>query len=143
MLAACRTLGIRERSADFVLPLAVALFRMTSPTMNLAVVIYVAHLTGTPLPPATLAIGVVVAVMASFSTVGLPGTISFITTIGPIAIAMGVPIAPLGLLVAVELLPDLMRTVGNVTADTAVAAAIDRYADDEDGLSSPASSTNG
>jgi len=143
MLAACRTLGIRERSADFVLPLAVALFRMTSPTMNLAVVIYVAHLTGTPLPPATLAIGVVVAVMASFSTVGLPGTISFITTIGPIAIAMGVPIAPLGLLVAVELLPDLMRTVGNVTADTAVAAAIDRYSDEDEGGSSPASSTNG
>ena len=143
MLAACRELRVREPTADFVLPLAVALFRMTSPTMNLAVVIYVAHLTGTPLPPATLAIGVVVAVLASFSTVGLPGTISFITTIGPIALAMGVPIAPLGLLVAVELLPDLMRTVGNVTADTAVAAAIDRYADDEDAVSSPASSTNG
>jgi hypothetical protein len=39
---------------------------------------------------------------------------------------MGVPIGPLGLLVAVELLPDLMRTVGNVTIDTATAAAIDR-----------------
>ena len=128
MLAACRTLDVRERSADFVLPLAVALFRMTSPTMNLAVVVYVAHLTGTPLPPAMLALGVVVAVLASFSTVGLPGTISFITTIGPIALAMGVPIETLGLLVAVELLPDLMRTVGNVTADTAVAATIDRRA---------------
>ena len=127
MLAACRALGVRERSADFVLPLAVALFRMTSPTMNLAVVIYVAHLTGTPLPPATLALGVVVAVLANFSTVSLPGTISFIATIAPIALAMGVPIAPLGLLVAVEMLPDLMRTVGNVVADTGVAAAIDRY----------------
>jgi Na+/H+-dicarboxylate symporter len=142
MLAACRTLEVRERTADFVLPLAVTLFRMTSPTMNLAVVIYVAHLTGTPLPPAMLALGVLVAVLASFSTVGLPGTISFITTIGPIALAMGVPIAPLGLLVAVELLPDLMRTVGNVTADTAVAATIDRYSDPDD-ESSPASSTNG
>ena len=27
---------------------------------------------------------------------------------------MGVPIAPLAVLVAVEMLPDLMRTVGNV-----------------------------
>ena len=126
MLAACRILRVREATADFVLPLAVALFRMTSPTMNLAVVIYVAHLTGTPLPPATLALGVVVAVLANFSTVSLPGSISYVTTIAPIALAMGVPIGPLGLLVAVELLPDLMRTVGNVTSDTAVAAAIDR-----------------
>ena len=126
MLAACRELGVRERSADFVLPLAVALFRMTSPTMNLAVVIYVAQLTGTPLPPAMLALGVVVAVLANFSTVSLPGTISYVTTIAPIALAMGVPIGPLGLLVAVELLPDLMRTVGNVASDTAVATVIDR-----------------
>jgi Na+/H+-dicarboxylate symporter len=126
MLAACRQLGVRERSADFVLPLAVALFRMTSPAMNLAVVIYVAHLTGTPLTAPMLAIGVVVAVLANFSTVSLPGTVSFVATIAPIALAMGVPIGPLGLLVAVEMLPDLMRTVGNVTIDTAVAAAIDR-----------------
>jgi Na+/H+-dicarboxylate symporter len=126
MLAACRQLGVRERSADFVLALAVALFRMTSPAMNLAVVIYVAHLTGTPLTAPMLAIGVVVAVLANFSTVSLPGTVSFVATIAPIALAMGVPIGPLGLLVAVEMLPDLMRTVGNVTIDTAVAAAIDR-----------------
>lgn len=131
MLAACRELRVREPTADFVLPLAVALFRMTSPTMNLAVVIYVAHLTGTPLPPATLALGVVVAVLANFSTVSLPGTISFVTTIAPIAIAMGVPIGPLGLLVAVEMLPDLMRTIGNVAADTGVTAAIDARAGGE------------
>jgi Na+/H+-dicarboxylate symporter len=30
--------------------------------------------------------------------------------------AMGVPIEPLALLVAVEMLPDIMRTLGNVTA---------------------------
>ena len=48
------------------------------------------------------------------------------TTIAPIAIAMGVPIGPLGLLVAVELLPDLMRTLGNVTMDVALTATIDR-----------------
>ena len=39
--------------------------------------------------------------------------------------AMGVPVTPLGLLVAVEMLPDLMRTLGNVTMDVAVTAAVD------------------
>ena len=33
---------------------------------------------------------------------------------------------PLALLVAVEVLPDLMRTLGNVTLDVAVTAAVDR-----------------
>ena len=140
MLAACRELRVRERSADFVLPLSVALFRMTSPTMNLAVVIYVAKLTGTPLPPTVLAFGVGVAVLANFSTVSLPGTISFVATIAPIALAMGVPIGPLGLLVAVEMLPDLMRTVGNVTADTACAATIDRYSQADEASAGASSS---
>jgi Na+/H+-dicarboxylate symporter len=39
---------------------------------------------------------------------------------------MGVPVGPLALLVAVEVLPDLMRTLGNVTLDVAVTAAVDR-----------------
>ncbi|MBC2664331.1 cation:dicarboxylase symporter family transporter [Novosphingobium flavum] len=126
MLAACRSLGVRSASADFVLPLAVALFRATSPVMNLAVGIYVARLTGTPLPPAAIAAGVAVAVATTFGTISLPGTISFIASTAPIALAMGVPTGPLGLLVAVEMLPDLMRTLANVTMDVAVTATVDR-----------------
>jgi len=126
MLAACRTLGLRQASADFVLPLAVALFRATGPAMNLAVAIYVARLTDTPLTPATLAAGVGVALLTTLGSVSLPGAISFVTAIGPIALAMGVPIEPLALLVAVEMLPDLIRTVGNVTLDVAVTATVDR-----------------
>jgi Na+/H+-dicarboxylate symporter len=50
--------------------------------------------------------------------------------------AMGVPIEPLALLVAVEMLPDIMRTLGNVTADVAVTAAVDRK-DDRPGTPPP------
>ena len=125
MLGACRTLGIRPASAEFVLPLAVALFRATSPAMNLAVAIYVARLTGTPLGPQAMAAGLAVALVTTLGSVSLPGTISFVTSIAPIALAMGVPVGPLGLLVAVEMLPDLMRTIGNVTMDVAVTATVD------------------
>jgi Na+/H+-dicarboxylate symporter len=125
MLAACRAVGIRQATADFVLPLAVALFRATSPAMNLAVVIYVAHLTGTPLTPATLAAGMGVALLTTLGSVSLPGTVSFVASTGPIALAMGVPIEPLALLVAVEMLPDIVRTVGNVTMNVAVTATVE------------------
>jgi Na+/H+-dicarboxylate symporter len=126
MLAACRDLGLRESSADFVLPLAVALFRATSPAMNLAVAIYAAHLTGVELTPAVLAAGAGVALLTTLGSVSLPGTISFVASVGPIALAMGVPLAPLALLVAVEMLPDIVRTVGNVTMDITVTATADR-----------------
>lgn len=131
MLAACRTLGLRDTSGEFVLPLAVALFRATGPAMNLAVAIYVAKLAGMELTPVMLATGVAVALLTTIGSVSLPGAISFVTAIGPIAIAMGVPIGPLALLVAVEVLPDIMRTVGNVTMDVAVTATVDRHAADE------------
>ncbi|HYD23949.1 MAG TPA: dicarboxylate/amino acid:cation symporter [Croceibacterium sp.] len=126
MLQSCRLLGVRETTADFVLPLAVALFRATGPVMNLAVAIYVARLTGVELTPATIAAGVAVALLTTIGSVSLPGAISFVTAIGPIAIAMGVPVEPLALLVAVEMLPDVIRTLGNVTMDVAVTATVDR-----------------
>lgn len=131
MLAVCGRLGLRESTADFVLPLAVALFRATGPAMNLAVAIYVAKLTGVALTPGVLAAGVAAALVTTLGAVSLPGAISFVTSIGPIALAMGVPVEPLALLVAVEMLPDLVRTVGNVTMDVAVAATMDRRMQDK------------
>ncbi|MFM2371852.1 MAG: hypothetical protein RIS85_1574, partial [Pseudomonadota bacterium] len=120
-----RDLDVRESTSEFVMPLAVALFRATSPAMNLAVAIYVAHLYGIAVPPLMMVAGGLVAVLVSLSSVSLPGSISFVASVGPIAIAMGVPVEPLALLVAVEMLPDLMRTLGNVTMDVAVTAAVD------------------
>ena len=132
MLAACRSLGLKETTGEFVLPLAVALFRATGPVMNLAVAIYIARMVGVELTPLVLATGVMVALATTIGSVSLPGAISFVTAVGPIAIAMGVPIGPLALLVAVEVLPDIMRTLGNVTMDVAVTATVDRHATEDE-----------
>lgn len=126
MLDSATRLGLRQRTSEFVLPLAVAIFRATSPAMNLAVAIYVAHLAGVELTATSLVAGIAVALVISVGSVSLPGSISFVVSIGPIALAMGVPIEPLALLVAVEMLPDIMRTIANVTMNVAVASAVDR-----------------
>ena len=73
------------------------------------------------------ATGAVVAAITTMGSVSLPGQISFLTAITPIAVAMGVPIEPLALLVAVEMLPDLVRTLGNVTMDVAATTAVARH----------------
>jgi len=126
MLASARILNIREEVADVTLPMAVALFRATGPAMNLAVLFYIAEWMGLEpnLPHAVAA--VFVAVLMSLSAVSLPGEISFVSSIAPIGIALGIPLAPLALLIAVEMVPDIIRTLGNVTMDVAVTAAVDR-----------------
>ncbi|MEZ5742158.1 MAG: cation:dicarboxylase symporter family transporter [Sphingomonadaceae bacterium] len=129
MLVSCRRLGLKDATAEFVLPLAVAVFRATSPAMNLAVAIYAAHLTATPLTAAALIAGAGVAILISLGSVSLPGTLSFVASVGPIAIAMGVPVEPLAILVAVEMLPDVMRTLGNVTMDVALVSVVDQSDD--------------
>lgn len=130
MIKGSHKLGVGNRSTDVVLPISVALFRSTGPCMNLAVVIYVAHLLGIELSFTALAIGVAVAATTTLGAVSLPGSVSFIASIAPICIAMGIPIEPLVLLVAIEAFPDLMRTIGNVTMDMAVTATIARSEDD-------------
>jgi Na+/H+-dicarboxylate symporter len=92
--------------------------------MNMAVALYIAHWFGMELSPAQIAMGVVVAAITTFSAISLPGQVSFVLNIAPIALAMGVPIEPLALLIAVETIPDLFRTVGNVTMDVAVTTAV-------------------
>lgn len=129
MLDSASRLGLRASTSEFVLPLAVAIFRATSVAMNLAVALYVAALAGIEVPFALMLVGIAVAVVISIGSVSLPGSISFVVSIGPIALAMGVPIEPLVLLVAVEMLPDIMRTLGNVTMNVAVASAVDRSRD--------------
>lgn len=130
MLKSSEEIGVPPSKADIALPLAVALFRFTSTAMNLAVVVYIAWLFGIELTIWTMAAGLAVAMAAALSAVSLPGSISFVTSIAPIATSMGVPVAPLGLLVAVETFPDIFRTLGNVIADVAVAKIAADYVDD-------------
>jgi len=126
MLAAARLMGIREQVADVSLPIAVALFRATGPAMNVAVAFYVAHWLGYQPTLGQVVAATAVGAVMSYASISLPGEISFISSIAPIAMALGVPIAPLALLVAVEMIPDIMRTLGNVTLDVAVTAAVNR-----------------
>lgn len=123
-LRAAKALAIPDAIADIVLPFAPTIFRVTGPAMNLAVAIYVAHWFGIALSPQQLAIGVAVAATTTLGAVSLPGQVSFITSIAPISLAMGVPFEPLALLIAVESLPDIVRTLGNVTMNVAVAATV-------------------
>ncbi|HWH21674.1 MAG TPA: dicarboxylate/amino acid:cation symporter [Allosphingosinicella sp.] len=124
MLRGTEKLGIPVAASGVTLPLAVAIFRATGPAMNLAVAIYVAHWFGFELTPMMLVAGVAAAATTTIGSVSLPGSITFITAIAPICMAMGLPIEPLVVLLAVETLPDIVRTTGNVAMDVAATTAV-------------------
>lgn len=124
MLRGVKMLGVDEAKADVVLPMAVAIFRATGPAMNLGVALYIAYWFGLELTPMQIAVGIAAGATTTLGAVSLPGSVSFVSSIAPICLAMGVPVEPLGLLIAVETLPDIFRTLGNVTMDMAVTATV-------------------
>jgi Na+/H+-dicarboxylate symporter len=127
MLEAAEKLGIPERVRGLVLPMAVALFRITSPPANIAVALYAAHIYGVRLDPGHVAAGVAVSVLVSLAAVGVASSITFFTTLVPISMTMGVPMDLLPLLIAVETFPDFSRTIGNVYGDVGITAWASRW----------------
>ena len=126
MLEAAKTLQVPPRVSAMVLPLAVSVFRITSPVANLAVALYCASLFGVHPTLAQYVAGAALAVAISLAAVGLPGEVTFFASIVPICSAMGIPVGALPLLVAVETIPDIFRTIGNVTADVGITASLAR-----------------
>ncbi|WP_419814967.1 dicarboxylate/amino acid:cation symporter [Glacieibacterium sp.] len=126
MVEAATELDLPEATRRLVLPLAVSLFKITSPCANLAVVIYVASVHGIALGPLQFTAGVLVAVAVAVASAGLPGGTSFFLACVPLCAVMGVPTELLPLLLAVEVIPDILRTIGNVTGQVAITAVLSR-----------------
>ncbi|MES2755378.1 MAG: cation:dicarboxylase symporter family transporter [Pseudomonadota bacterium] len=124
MLKGAEAMGVPVATAGVVLPLAVTMFRATQPAMNIAIAIYIAAWFGVPVTAGAIAAALTTAILLSLGSVSLPAQITFFASIAPVCVALGVPVAPLGLLIAVETIPDIFRTFGNVTADLAATATV-------------------
>jgi Na+/H+-dicarboxylate symporter len=122
--SADRRLGYPTAITSLVLPMAVSLFRLTSPVQYIVSASFIAWAFGIDLGVGQLAAGAALAVVISLGSVGLPGQVTFIATNVPVAQAMGLPVGPLGLMLAVDTLPDTLATLGNVTADLAATSVV-------------------
>lgn len=126
MVESAGALGYPRHVTGLVLPLAVSLFRITSPIQYLGVASFIAWAYGIDLSLATTALCVALAVVISIGSVGLPGSAIFMGTNLPVVQAAGLPVEPMGLLVAVDMIPDVFATLGNVTADLTVTSKVAR-----------------
>ena len=124
--SADRRLGYPKQVAALVLPMAVSLFRLTSPVQYVTSAVFIAWAYGIDLSTAQLLAGALLAVVISLGSVGLPGQVTFIATNLPVAQAMGLPLSPLGLMLAVDTIPDALATLGNVTGDLTATSIVAR-----------------
>lgn len=124
--SARQRLGYPPALTALMLPMAVSLFRVTSPAQYIAVASFIAWLYGIDIGFSQYAVAVFLAAAISMGSTGLPGQANFLTNNLPVTQSMGLPVEPLGVLLAMDTIPDVFCTVGNVTGHMTATAVIAR-----------------
>ena len=110
---------------SFVLPLTVSLFKLNRTISTMAKLLFLAHVYDMPLHATTVGTFLVTVIILSFSTVGVPGGGTAFTTL-PAYVAAGLPIEGIVLLEATVTIPDIFKTLLNVTGDMSAATLLSR-----------------
>ncbi|HET9426621.1 MAG TPA: dicarboxylate/amino acid:cation symporter [Gemmatimonadaceae bacterium] len=108
----------------FTLPLAVSLLRLNQPVSWLVMALFAAKLYGITLSGATMLTIVVTSMLMSFSVPGIPSASLFV--VAPFFVAAGIPAESVGVLIALDLIPDFFKTPLNVTGHLAAVTLIHR-----------------
>ena len=128
MITAVRdTLHRSPQASGVVLPLAVSTFRLNVPIAWVVGLLFLGKLYGVTLGAAALASLVITATLLSFSVPGLPSASLFL--LSPVLVQHGIPVEGVGILIALDAIPDMFKTLANVTAHLTSAVVLDRGSD--------------
>jgi proton glutamate symport protein len=119
-----RGLGLSPRLAGFVLPLAVSTFKLAAPVSWTVGAVFVGWFYNVPLHLPQFAIVAFAAVFLAFAAPGVPRGAFIMLT--PLFLQIGLPAEGIGILIAVDAIPDTFATVLNVTGDLAACAIVAR-----------------
>jgi Na+/H+-dicarboxylate symporter len=134
--------GGRERmrlpssATGVVLPLAIALFKLSRTVSAPLRLLVLAQVYDIPLAAGTIGIFLATVILLSFGTVGLPSGVLPVPTL-PAYVAAGMPIEGVLILEAVDAIPDIFKTVLNVTGDMSAATILARGRRDAVGSAAP------
>jgi Na+/H+-dicarboxylate symporter len=108
----------------FILPLAASVFRVGGAVAIPVGVLFLARLYGVTLSPTQLTSVVFTVILTTFAVPGIPG--GSIIAMVPVLAAVNLPIDGIGILLAVDTIPDMFRTTENVTGSLTLAAVLRR-----------------
>jgi Na+/H+-dicarboxylate symporter len=117
-------LGLPAPITGFVLPLSVSTFKLAAPVSWTVGALFIGWFYGVPLHTRELATIAFAAVFLAFAAPGIPRGAFIMLT--PLFLAIGLPAEGIGILIAVDAIPDTFATVLNVTGDLAAAALVAR-----------------
>ena len=109
-------------ASGFIVPLAASLFRVGAAVAQPVGVLFLARLYGVSLTPAQLASILFTVILTTFAVPGIPG--GSIIAMVPVLAAVNLPVEGIGILLAVDAIPDMFRTTANVTGSMTLAAVI-------------------
>jgi Na+/H+-dicarboxylate symporter len=133
MLESAERAGSPPIVTAFILPLAASVFRFGAAVAQTVGVLFLARLYGATLSaPQLISIGVAV-IATTFAVPGIPG--GSILAMVPVLRAADLPIEGIGILLAVDAIPDMFRTTANVTGSLTIAAVLRRHPFDAAALS--------
>ena len=107
---------------SFVLPLAVAIFRASTPVSFILGALFLGRLYGVQVSAADIASLAFLSVLLSYSVPPVPSGSLFL--MAPVFAELGIPVEGVAILIAVDVIPDLFKTLGNVTSNMASAAVV-------------------
>jgi Na+/H+-dicarboxylate symporter len=117
--AATDTLKLPATATGFVLPLCASVFKLNSGIYWSVGAFFTSKLYGIPLTEAQLLTVALAGVVLSFSTPGIPSGGQLLQV--PVYTAIGLPVEAVGIMIALDTLPDMFKTLLNVTSDMLVA----------------------
>ena len=117
-------LKLPDEVCDLFVPLGVSMYRIGGAIAIAIGVLFLSRMYGIALGTAAIATIAVASIAASFTVPGVPGGSILVMT--PVLTSVGVPVEGIGILLAVDAIPDMFRTTANVTGTMAVAAFLGR-----------------
>lgn len=118
-------LALPREVTHLVLPLAVSTFKLNRAVSSTAQLLFLARLYDVHLEPSQIATFVATIGLMSFGTPGIPSTGTHASL--PAYLAVGIPVEGVMILGAVAALPDIFKTILNVTANMTVAVLVGRF----------------
>ena len=117
-----RVLRLSPAIGGFVLPLAASTFKIGSSVSKVTGALFLARLYGVEIGVTQVMTLLAVSILLSISTPGVPH--SWLVVLAPMLSAVGVPPEGVGLLMAVDVVPDMVYTALNATGYLAAAAIV-------------------